>query len=217
MNRCVVTPISSHDCLAALTNESAVTQSCFIFSFTYAAELLCLHYNSGSVEPQSCNTLCFSVLTAKRYRMSINLLYRTPFLSLVIPSQRCVSDVVHYNTDPLPGCRASDVWVILREVNRICLTVFSYCLTIKPAEIITSCVFHLIGRFIYETEHFNGVAELLEILGRFVSTIRLRHFGANTLCSTSWPDTHTQSHTYISTHCTRPAVPIDKTAGSPSN
>lgn len=27
----------------------------------------------------------------------------------------------------------------------------------------------LIFRFIYETEHFNGVAELLEILGRFVS------------------------------------------------
>lgn len=26
------------------------------------------------------------------------------------------------------------------------------------------------SRFIYETEHFNGVAELLEILGRFVST-----------------------------------------------
>lgn len=27
----------------------------------------------------------------------------------------------------------------------------------------------VIVRFIYETEHFNGVAELLEILGRLVS------------------------------------------------
>lgn len=34
-------------------------------------------------------------------------------------------------------------------------------------------------RFIYETEHFNGVAELLEILGRFVFSIMQTRFKAH--------------------------------------
>lgn len=34
-------------------------------------------------------------------------------------------------------------------------------------------------RFIYETEHFNGVAELLEILGRLVFSIMPTHFEAH--------------------------------------
>lgn len=36
-----------------------------------------------------------------------------------------------------------------------------------------------IFRFIYETEHFNGVAELLEILGRLVFSITLTDFEAH--------------------------------------
>lgn len=38
-----------------------------------------------------------------------------------------------------------------------------------------SLCFYLPFRFIYETEHFNGVAELLEILGRFVSELVQAH------------------------------------------
>lgn len=46
---------------------------------------------------------------------------------------------------------------------------FTYCLYYTKAcskHLFLCCFFH---RFIYETEHFNGVGELLEILGRSVS------------------------------------------------
>jgi hypothetical protein len=35
------------------------------------------------------------------------------------------------------------------------------------------CNFYLFFSFIYETERHNGIAELLEILGRFVQTVLL--------------------------------------------
>lgn len=86
--------------------------------------------------------------------------------------------------------------------------------------LLTACVY-LILRFIYETEHFNGVAELLEILGRFVSTITQTHIELILLL---WRKahfvvyhghTHTHTHTYI--YCTWPAAPIHETAGNPVN
>lgn len=63
------------------------------------------------------------------------------------------------------------------------------------------CVLSLTFRFIYETEHFNGVAELLEILGRFVcKSTRLNY--TLLLCCT---------HTYT---LYMPAVPVYETAGT---
>lgn len=47
-------------------------------------------------------------------------------------------------------------------------------LFLSPCSLVIALFFArvwLIFRFIYETEHFNGVAELLEILGRLVSFV----------------------------------------------
>ncbi len=87
------------------------------------------------------------------------------------------------------------------------------------------CVLCLIIRFIYETEHFNGVAELLEILGRFVPTDTLLHWKkANFVVYHGlmnafgcWREhTHTQDF-YTQTHSTWPAAPIYETAVNPVN
>ena len=54
--------------------------------------------------------------------------------------------------------------------SRVVFRKFSLLFGHHPFSFFLSCVcVCVVARFIYETEHFNGVAELLEILGRLVS------------------------------------------------
>lgn len=53
-------------------------------------------------------------------------------------------------------------WIIYGLPHKVFLPLFKFRL---PFSHMLNCMF---DRFIYETEHFNGVAELLEILGRYV-------------------------------------------------